>query len=818
MRIFTKYVSKALLIFSGVLFLLNSAICQVPQKFNYQAVIRNNKGEIIANTDVGVRISILQNDQIAVYEEELQIKTNAFGLINLQIGNEGEEFSSINWSDGSYSLKLEIDEEGGYNYKHIGTSSFLSVPYALSAKKAENVFSGDYNDLKNIPGDIKDGDKDTHLTDDEILAMGYLKNADDADADSKNEIQDLSLNSTTNILTITKNGSATKIDLSKYLNTDTKLTDADITNLGYIKNADDADSDSNNEIQDLSLNTSTNIMTITKNGAATEVDLSKYLDNTDTKLTDAEITAMGYVKSSDDADADSNNEIQDLALNESNNILKITKNGLATEIDLSKYLDDTDTRLTDAEITAMGFIKSADDADADVNNEIQDLELNESTNILTITKNGLATEVDLSKYLDDTDTHITDAEISALGFIKNGNDADSDSYNEIQDLSLNALTNILTITKNGTATEIDLSKYLDDTDTKLTDADIAALGYVKSTEDADADANNEIQDLNLNNATNILTITKNGSATEIDLNKYLDNTDTRLTDAEIIAMGFVKSSNDADADANNEIQDLSLNSTTNILTITKNGSASEIDLSKYLNTDTKLSDADIASMGYVKSSNDADADSANEIQDLSLNTVTHELTITKNESASKIDLTPYLDNTDTNLSDAEITAMGYIKSAEDGDFDSNNEIQDLSLNPVTNILTITKNGLANEIDLSKYLDNTDTQNIENVLEKGDNANLTSIKNLGSVSIGKEEIDESAVLDVASTEKGILLPRMTLEQRNKIANPQVGLLVFQIDNSPGFYFYNGSDWVSMYNTSSSGKSNVDNTLIYTSDGF
>ena len=43
-------------------------------------------------------------------------------------------------------------------------------------------------------------------------------------------------------------------------------------------------------------------------------------------------------------------------------------------------------------------------------------------------------------------------------------DADSDTTNEIQDLKLNG--NILTVTRNGTATQIDLSKYLDNTDSQ----------------------------------------------------------------------------------------------------------------------------------------------------------------------------------------------------------------------------------------------------------------------------------------------------------------------------------------------------------------
>ncbi len=53
---------------------------------------------------------------------------------------------------------------------------------------------------------------------------------------------------------------------------------------------------------------------------------------------------------------------------------------------------------------------------------------------------------------------------------------------------------------------------------------------------------------------------------------------------------------------------------------------------------------------------------------------------------------------------------------------------------------------------------------------------------------------TAVLDVNSTTKGLLSPRMTSAQRTAISSPATGLLVFQTDGTPGFYYYNGSAWV------------------------
>ena len=49
-------------------------------------------------------------------------------------------------------------------------------------------------------------------------------------------------------------------------------------------------------------------------------------------------------------------------------------------------------------------------------------------------------------------------------------------------------------------------------------------------------------------------------------------------------------------------------------------------------------------------------------------------------------------------------------------------------------------------------------------------------------------DASAVLDVKSTTKGMLIPRMMMAQRDAIAAPANGLLIYQTDNTTGFYFY------------------------------
>jgi trimeric autotransporter adhesin len=57
---------------------------------------------------------------------------------------------------------------------------------------------------------------------------------------------------------------------------------------------------------------------------------------------------------------------------------------------------------------------------------------------------------------------------------------------------------------------------------------------------------------------------------------------------------------------------------------------------------------------------------------------------------------------------------------------------------------------------------------------------------------------SALLDVKSTQKGVLIPRMSRAERNAITAPVAGLLVFQnAPDSAGFYYYTGTGWAWMH---------------------
>ncbi len=55
-------------------------------------------------------------------------------------------------------------------------------------------------------------------------------------------------------------------------------------------------------------------------------------------------------------------------------------------------------------------------------------------------------------------------------------------------------------------------------------------------------------------------------------------------------------------------------------------------------------------------------------------------------------------------------------------------------------------------------------------------------------------NSSAMLDIKSTDRGMLIPRMTQAERNGISSPASSLLIYQTDNTPGFYYWDGGSWV------------------------
>ncbi|MDC0257769.1 hypothetical protein OAK35_03390 [Crocinitomicaceae bacterium] len=188
-----------------------SSFGQAPEGFKYQAVVRDAGNTILNNQVVGMRMTIQQGSigGTTVYQETFLPTTNAYGLVNLEIGNGtavSGDFTTIDWSAGPYFIETAVDVTGGTSYAVMGTSQLMSVPYALHASTAENVTNDQINDADADPtnemntGVVLNG-TDLEVTDGNgtiITDLSSLQDGvNDADADPTNELQALSLSNDT---------------------------------------------------------------------------------------------------------------------------------------------------------------------------------------------------------------------------------------------------------------------------------------------------------------------------------------------------------------------------------------------------------------------------------------------------------------------------------------------------------------------------------------------------------------------------------------------------------------------------------------------
>lgn len=143
-NIFNSIILAAVYVFFSV-----AAFAQGPQGFNYQAVLRNASGSLMANTNVGMKLSIINGSATSttvLYSETRTATTTAQGLLNIQIGDGTAtsttgNLTTLNWLDSNKFLRVEIDPAGGTSYADFGTTPLLNAPYALQAKQSSTVMT-----------------------------------------------------------------------------------------------------------------------------------------------------------------------------------------------------------------------------------------------------------------------------------------------------------------------------------------------------------------------------------------------------------------------------------------------------------------------------------------------------------------------------------------------------------------------------------------------------------------------------------------------------------------------------------------------------
>jgi uncharacterized protein (TIGR02145 family) len=273
-----------------LLITFGNSYSQTPMAFKYQAVARDHTGHVISNQEVSIRINILKeslNGQ-AVYMEKHDTTTNKYGLVTLIIGR-GDvlkgDLSNIDWEIDSYFLKIEMDETGGTDYKDMGTTQLLAMPYALYAGNVENA-----NDADADPGNELISNLSLN---NDTLYIGDINNYSiDLNAIKGTDSQNLVISGDTFRI----EGGQGSIDLSQYIEDEDSDPGNELQALMIVGDSikiskgntvklitsTDLDADTTNEIQDLQLNG--DILTITLKDPSTQVNLAQYIDNTDNQI------------------------------------------------------------------------------------------------------------------------------------------------------------------------------------------------------------------------------------------------------------------------------------------------------------------------------------------------------------------------------------------------------------------------------------------------------------------------------------------------------------------------------------------------------
>ncbi|MFW5793477.1 MAG: DUF1566 domain-containing protein [Bacteroidota bacterium] len=127
---------KKLLLFISIVLFSIQIFAQAPSGISYQAVIRDADAELLVNSEVSIRVAVIfgSEDGTTVFEDDFVANTNQNGLVSFII--EEASLSEIDWRNGPYYFKLEVDPEGGTDYSVASVDKIFTVPYAFHSNTA----------------------------------------------------------------------------------------------------------------------------------------------------------------------------------------------------------------------------------------------------------------------------------------------------------------------------------------------------------------------------------------------------------------------------------------------------------------------------------------------------------------------------------------------------------------------------------------------------------------------------------------------------------------------------------------------------------
>ncbi|MGK0174834.1 MAG: hypothetical protein ACI9AT_001216, partial [Ulvibacter sp.] len=179
---------KQIYLIAAFLFLFVSVDAQnFPKGMKYQAVARDNAGNILSAQTVNLKITLFstsdktENGRNIFYEEIHEMMTNKLGLFSLTIGQgeaETGKFGKIPWSAEEIWMAVDVDLDGGNNYSIISESQLLAVPYAIHALTASELMgsNGETNHMNEFgKGWLLYGNLETNPA---IHFLGTIDNTD----------------------------------------------------------------------------------------------------------------------------------------------------------------------------------------------------------------------------------------------------------------------------------------------------------------------------------------------------------------------------------------------------------------------------------------------------------------------------------------------------------------------------------------------------------------------------------------------------------------------------------------------------------------
>ncbi len=139
MKPILQYLSILFLI--SLFFTTNTTVIFGQTAFNYQAVVRTADGTPINNQEVLVNIQLRRGSALGnvVYEEDHEIETNDFGIINLQVGRGTNAVGSMNlidWGAGAIFMEVQIGDPETGIMTPMGVAELLTVPFAMFSQNS----------------------------------------------------------------------------------------------------------------------------------------------------------------------------------------------------------------------------------------------------------------------------------------------------------------------------------------------------------------------------------------------------------------------------------------------------------------------------------------------------------------------------------------------------------------------------------------------------------------------------------------------------------------------------------------------------------